>query len=148
MRVVYLISGLLCVAVGGVGIFVPGLPTTVFFIMAAWCFSRSSRRLEQWVLNLPGIGPMVGDYRSGLGMPKRAKVAAISCITIAVGLSAGLLIDKLWVRLLVVAVGLIGIWYVGIRVPTRERVLAERAAGTTEPVYTTEPEPTVDGPAY
>ncbi|MEL6984556.1 MAG: YbaN family protein, partial [Actinomycetota bacterium] len=90
MRLLYLAAGLGFVAIGGVGVIVPGLPTTVFFIMAAWCFSRSSRRLENWVLNLPGIGPMVRDYRSGLGMPRRAKVAAISCIVLAVGLSAGL----------------------------------------------------------
>lgn len=128
MRLVYLLSGLGCVAIGGVGVVVPGLPTTVFFIMAAWFFSRSSKRLENWVLNLPGIGPMVGDYRDGLGMPRRAKVAAISCIVVAVALSAGLLIDTLWVRLVVIALGLIGVWYVGVRVPTRESVLAEREA--------------------
>jgi uncharacterized membrane protein YbaN (DUF454 family) len=131
MRLVYLVSGLSFVAIGGIGVFVPGLPTTVFFIMAAWCFSKSSRRLELWVLNLPGIGPMVSDYRSGLGMPRRAKVAAISCIVIAVGLSAGLAISNLWVRLIVVAVGLIGVWYVGWHVPTREQVLAER--GVADP---------------
>lgn len=126
MRLVYLASGLGFVAIGGVGVVVPGLPTTVFFIIAAWCFSRSSERLENWVLNLPGIGPMVRDHRAGLGMPRRAKIAAISCIVIAVGLSAGLAIDNLAVRLLVLALGLIGVWYVGSRVPTRETVLAER----------------------
>lgn len=129
MRAIYLVSGLGFVAVGGVGVVVPGLPTTVFFIMAAWCFSRSSERLENWVLNLPGIGPMVRDYRSGLGMPRRAKVAALSCIALAVTLSAGFLIDPLWVRLLVVAVGLVGLWYVGIRVPTRENVMAAQGSG-------------------
>lgn len=125
MRAIWLVAGLSCVGVGGIGLVVPGLPTTVFFIMAAWCFSRSSRRLENWVLNLPGIGPMVRDYRSGLGMPRRAKVLAISCIVVAAGSSALFLIDHLAVRLVVAAVGLVGVWYVGSRVPTRERVLAE-----------------------
>ena len=126
MRLLYLASGLGFVAIGGVGVVVPGLPTTVFFIMAAWCFSRSSERLENWVLGLPGIGNMVQDYRSGLGMPRRAKIAAISCIVIAVGLSAGLAISNLSIRLAVIALGIIGVWYVGYRVPTREVVLAER----------------------
>ena len=124
MRILYLASGLSCVAIGGVGVVVPGLPTTVFFIMAAWCFSKSSRRLENWVLGLPGVGPMVRDYRAGMGMPRRAKVVAISCIVGAVTLSAGLLIANTAVRLIVVAVGMIGVWYVGYRVPTRETVLA------------------------
>lgn len=124
MRLLYLTAGLACVAIGGVGIVVPGLPATVFFIMAAGCFSRSSERLERWVLELPGIGPMVTDYRSGLGMPRRIKIVAIGCIVVAVGLSVGLAITIGWVRVLVLAVGLIGVWYVGWRVPTRETVLA------------------------
>jgi hypothetical protein len=123
MRVVWLAAGLLCVGVGGVGLVVPGLPTTVFFIMAAWCFSRSSRRLERWVLALPGVGPMVRDHRAGLGMPRRAKMMAAGSIVVAVGLSAGLLIANPAVRLLVVAAGLVGVLYIGWRVPTRERVL-------------------------
>lgn len=134
MRIFYLCLGLISVGVGGIGVVVPGLPTTVFFIIAAWAFSKSSERLEQWVLNLPGIGPMVSDFRSGLGMPQRAKVFAITCIVLAVGLSAGLLIDNSVVRLIVVAVGLIGVWYVGFHVPTRERILAERElAGVPTP---------------
>lgn len=130
MRAIWLLAGLSCVGVGGIGIVVPGLPTTVFFIMAAWCFSRSSKRLENWVLQLPGIGPMVRDYRGGLGMPRRAKVFAIGCIVVAAGSSALFLINKPVVQLLVAALGLIGVWYVGLRVPTRETVLAERAAAT------------------
>jgi len=76
MRLIYLACGLAFVAIGGLGIFIPGLPTTVFFIMAAWCFSRSSERLENWVLNLPGIGPTVRAHRAGYGMPRRAKIVA------------------------------------------------------------------------
>ncbi|MGI9612737.1 MAG: YbaN family protein [Acidimicrobiales bacterium] len=130
MRAIWLVAGLSCVGVGGIGIVVPGLPTTVFFIMAAWCFSRSSERLENWVLQLPGIGAMVRDYRAGLGMPRRAKVFAIGCIVVAAGSSALFLIDNPVVQLLVAALGLVGVWYVGLRVPTRETVLAERAAST------------------
>ena len=102
---------------------VPGLPTTIFLIMAAGCYARSYPQLERWILDLPGVGQMVRDYRAGLGMPRRAKVWAISMIAAACGLSAGLLIDPVAVRLLVAAVGLVGVWFVGWRVPTRERVL-------------------------
>ena len=76
------------VGIGTIGIVVPGLPTTVFFIVAAACFSRSSPRFEQWVLDRPGIGPMVRDYRSGLGMPRKAKTAAIASIAVVCSLSA------------------------------------------------------------
>ena len=69
--------GWAAVGIGTIGVVVPGLPTTVFFVVAAACFSRSSPRFEQWVLERPGVGPLVRDYRAGLGMPRNAKVAAI-----------------------------------------------------------------------
>jgi uncharacterized membrane protein YbaN (DUF454 family) len=117
-----------CVAIGGVGIVVPGLPTTVFFIVAAWCFSRSSPRLEAWVLNLKGIGPMVRDHRAGLGMPRRAKVVATTCIVVFAGSAAWFAIEHLAVRSGIGLLGLVGIGYIWWRVPTREVVLQERAA--------------------
>lgn len=125
-RVLWTVAGLVCVGLGGIGMVVPGLPTTVFFIAAAACFTRSSPRLERWVLELPGIGPMVRDHRDGLGMPRRAKVVACSMIVVFVGLAAGLWIDHAAVRIAVVATGVVGIGVITVRVPTRERVLAER----------------------
>lgn len=117
-------GGLLSVGIGGVGVVVPGLPTTVFFIIAAACFSRSSPRFEQWVLNLPKIGGTVRDYRAGLGMPRRSKVIAVAMIAAMSAASAVLAGGALgWG---VAALGLAGALYVTFRVPTRERVLAAR----------------------
>lgn len=127
VRAGWFAAGLVCVALGGVGVVVPGLPTTVFFIMAAWCFSRSSPRLEAWVLNLKGIGPMVRDHRAGLGMPRRAKVIATTCIVVFAGFAAWFAIEHLAVRSGIALLGLVGIAYLWLRVPTREVVLDERA---------------------
>jgi uncharacterized protein len=104
---------------------VPGLPTTVFFIVAAWAFARSSPRLEAWVLGLPRIGPMVVDYRNGLGMPRKAKAFAIGAIVVFVGLSV-FLIDGWAIRGVVIAAGLIGVCVIALHVPTREVVVAGR----------------------
>lgn len=117
--------GLLLVGIGGVGIILPGLPTTVFFIGAAACFARSSPRFEQWVLDLPRIGPMVRDYRRGLGMPHRAKIIAVTAILAAI-LVSSILIPSWTGRSLAIGLALVGVWYILARVPTREAVLAER----------------------
>ncbi len=122
----WFVGGLLSVGLGGIGIVVPGLPTTVFFIVAAACFSRSSPRFERWVLNLPRIGPLVRDHRAGLGMPRRAKVIAVTTILVASTASGVFAIGNRAVGGAVVALGLVGAAYVGWRVPTRERVVAER----------------------
>jgi uncharacterized membrane protein YbaN (DUF454 family) len=119
-------AGLFLVGLGALGAVLPGLPTTVFFIGAATCFARSSPRLERWLLGLPRVGPLVRDYRSGLGMPRRAKVLAAVAIAAAVTLSA-FAIPSWAGRAAVVGLGLFGIAYVAVRVPTRERVLAGRA---------------------
>ena len=124
-RLGLLALGWLAVALGGIGIVVPGLPTTVFFVIAAACFARSSPRFEQWVLNLPRVGPLVRDYRAGLGMPRRAKVLAIAMIVAACTLSSLALESRLLAGV-VIGAGLVGVCYVGWRVPTRERVLAGR----------------------
>lgn len=120
-------GGLVSVGLGTLGVIVPGLPTTVFFIVAAACFARSNPRFERWVLNLPRIGPTVRDYRAGLGMRRRAKVVAVTMILVVSTASALFAISNGAVKLIVLAVGLVGAAYVTFRVPTRERVMAERA---------------------
>lgn len=128
-RWLWLAAGWLSVAIGGIGVVVPGLPTTVFFIVAASCFARSSPRFEGWVLGLRVIGPMVRDHRDGLGMPRRAKAAAVTMMLGAATAAAVLVIDNDAVAATVVVLALFGAGYVLWRVPTREVVLIRRAAG-------------------
>ncbi len=128
VRAGWLVGGLACVAVGGIGIVVPGLPTTVFFIGAAACFSKSNPRLEAWVLDLRGIGPMVRDHRDGLGMPRRAKVVASALIVVFVGVALWFALEHPAVRGVVAVGALVGLAYIWLRVPTRESVLAQRGA--------------------
>lgn len=130
-RVLYLSAGLVCVGFGGVGVVVPGLPTTIFFIGAAACFTRSSPRLERWVLDLPGVGRLVQDHRAGLGMPRRAKVVAIATMW-AFSALAVLAVPSTAVDAAIAVAALVGAAVVTWRVPTRERELERRArAGPT-----------------
>jgi uncharacterized membrane protein YbaN (DUF454 family) len=115
---VWLTLGWIAVGIGGIGVVIPGLPTTVFMVFAAWCFSKSSPRFERWLLELPGIGPMISDYRDGLGMPKRAKISTLAMITVSVTLSA-IVVDHSILRLAIIAAGIVGLYWVGMRVPTR-----------------------------
>jgi uncharacterized membrane protein YbaN (DUF454 family) len=125
-RVGLLALGWLAVVLGGIGVVVPGLPTTGFFVLAAACFARSSPRFERWVLGLPKVGPLVRDYRAGLGMPRRTKLVAIGMMLAACGLSS-LAVGSPVVAAMVLGAGAVGTWYVGWRVPTREQVLARRS---------------------
>ncbi|GIS39766.1 MAG: hypothetical protein Ct9H90mP11_10860 [Acidimicrobiales bacterium] len=82
-----LLLGFIFVGLGFIGIIIPGMPTTVFMILAAACFAKSSPKFEQWILDLPGIGRLVQDHRDGLGMPQKSKAIAITMMVLAVTLS-------------------------------------------------------------
>ena len=123
--------GLVAVAIGGIGVIIPGLPSTIFFLFAAWCFARSNERLERWVLDLPGVGPLVRDARAGLGMPRRTKWSAIAIMWAAIALSTLVLRDRPVGLTVVAALGVMGTLCILVVVPTRERVLAQRAAADT-----------------
>lgn len=115
------------VGMGGLGAVLPGLPSVVFFIVAAYSFSRSSPRFERWVLGLPGIGPMVADYRAGLGMARRAKFVAIASVVVFGSISAIVAYQRPWLSALIAVLCFVGILTIVFAVPLRERVLLERA---------------------
>jgi uncharacterized membrane protein YbaN (DUF454 family) len=83
MRYVYLGLGLVFVALGVIGAFLPVLPTTPFLILAAACFARSSPRLESWLLNHPQFGPMLRAWREHGAIPRKAKLMALSGVSIS-----------------------------------------------------------------
>jgi uncharacterized membrane protein YbaN (DUF454 family) len=127
VRGVYAVLGFVFLAVGIFGFFVPGPPGTVFLLVSLYFFSMSNRRMYRWMLTNKYFGQTLRDYHSGLGIPRRIKIIAVSCIVIAVALSAGFVIDALWIRVLIVAAGIYGVWFVVSR-PTTEVERARRAA--------------------
>ncbi|MCG2841947.1 YbaN family protein [Sandaracinobacter sp. RS1-74] len=72
----WLAAGLFLTGLGLVGAVVPLLPTTIFLILAAGCFARSSPRLEAWILNHPRFGGFVRDWRARGAIPLRGKLFA------------------------------------------------------------------------
>ena len=87
IRILWITLGSPFVAIGTIGIFVPGLPTTVFMILAAACYVRSSEKLYNWLIRNKTFGKYIKDYREGKGMPMRAKIIAQSMMTIFIFLA-------------------------------------------------------------
>jgi uncharacterized membrane protein YbaN (DUF454 family) len=83
LRWVWLVSGILSLATGLVGIVLPLLPTTPFVLLAAFCFSRASQRYEQWLLTHPRFGPMVRDWRDHHAVPLATKRLAWAMMTVS-----------------------------------------------------------------
>jgi uncharacterized membrane protein YbaN (DUF454 family) len=120
--------GWTCVVLGFIGVFVPGLPTTVFLLVAVWCFYRSSERAHVWLLEHRILGPYVRDFSSGKGMPVRAKVFAVAVMWLACGTSAWFFVPVMWAKVLVLSCAVIGTVAV-LRVPTRAPERTRDASG-------------------
>jgi uncharacterized membrane protein YbaN (DUF454 family) len=86
MRPLYFALGLIFVALGFIGVVLPVLPTTPFLIAAAACFARSSRRMEDWLLNHPRFGPLLSAWRARRAIPRPAKLAATAGIALGFAL--------------------------------------------------------------
>ena len=106
--------------IGAIGAVIPGLPTTLFLILAAACYIRSSQKLYDWLITNKTFGPYLKDYREGRGMPRNAKILAVTMIIIFAGYAVIFAIDELIIRIIVAVFGLIGIFYVTFKVPVTE----------------------------
>ena len=77
MRWALVLFGWLNVVIGLIGVVVPGLPTTIFLIVAFWAFSRSSVRLQKWIWTHPRFGSTVRHWHNYRVIPRKAKILAV-----------------------------------------------------------------------
>jgi uncharacterized membrane protein YbaN (DUF454 family) len=87
IRGFWLFLGLLSLALGAVGVFVPLLPTTPFILLAAYCFARSSRRLHHWLVHHPTFGPLIENWNRYGAIARRAKILGVISLIAVIGLS-------------------------------------------------------------
>ncbi len=108
-RRIYIGLGVVCVALGAVGAVVPGLPTTVFLIIASWFFTRSSPALNRRLLGHPKFGPPLRRFLEERSMPPQAKAKCLismwTGITVA---SLFLLGAPPSIRIIVISAGVVG----------------------------------------
>jgi len=83
-RTILISLGCLCVGLGFVGVFVPGIPTTIFLIIALWAFTKSSKKLRHWLLNHKRFGPILNNWQEHKVVPRRAKILMVVLMSLAV----------------------------------------------------------------
>lgn len=84
-KLLYLIFGCIGVGMGAVGALVPVLPTFPFLMLAAFCFARSSRKLDRWFRNTKLYKDNLAQFVAGRGMTMRAKVRIMAAVTLLMG---------------------------------------------------------------
>jgi len=95
LRVAVMAFGWLNVGLGVVGIVVPGMPTTVFLLMALWAFSKCSMRFHRWLYDHRTLGPPIRDWHERRVIPARAKAAAVAVMFMSVAILA-LFVAESW----------------------------------------------------
>ena len=83
----YITFGFLAVALAIVGVFIPGLPTVPFLLVALFCFERSSKKYHDMIMNNKYFGPVLQDYYSGKGLTLSIKIKAILFLTCGIAFS-------------------------------------------------------------
>jgi len=117
-RLLYLVTGILAGVLGTIGIFLPILPTVPLYLLAAFCFARSSEKLHTWFTGTRLYRENLESYAQGQGMTRRTKVRIMATTTVV--MTAGfLMMDQLLAaRVLLACVWLFHVLYFGFRVKT------------------------------
>jgi uncharacterized protein len=113
MRGVLVACGTLFVGLGILGIFLPLMPTTVFLLMAAACYARSSERFHRRLVEHPVLGPYVRHNR---GLTGRQKTYILIALWLSLGLTMFFTARAGWMRALLVLVG-VGVTLHVARIP-------------------------------
>jgi uncharacterized membrane protein YbaN (DUF454 family) len=118
MKVLWIFLGIICLILGFIGVFLPLLPTTPFALLAAFCFSKGSDELHQWLLNTKMFGPLIRDWED-YGVI-RLRYKKLSSIMIAFLFGYTLIFVKviLWIKLVVMLSGLLVLWFIWSRPST------------------------------
>lgn len=118
-RAMLVAAGILCTGLGVLGIVLPGLPTTPFLLLAAFCFSRSSERFHQWLLGHRWLGGYIRNFEEGRGMTRRDKAITLVTMWTTIGITVAFFIPVIWGQLALLAVAA-GVSLYLVRLPVPE----------------------------
>ena len=122
VRIVWIVFGSIFVVFAAVGVFLPGWPTTSWLVAAAYCYGRSSQNLFRWLVTNRVFGSLLLNYyRSGRALPFHSKIAICGLIGIVSAASIWyitILGDPGFGQTTIAIIAIIGIWWVGWRVPS------------------------------
>lgn len=104
LQLVLIGLGIGLVVMGVIGIFLPVMPTTVFLLLAAACFVRSSDRLNRWLRGHRVLGPYLLAVEGKSGIPRKAKVTTLVVLWVSILSSAFIFVDAPWLRVLLITI--------------------------------------------
>lgn len=108
MKIFYITLGILSLTLGSLGIILPVLPTTPFLLLAAFCFTKSSKRLHNWLTHTELYKKHLDSFIQNRSMTLKTKIGILIPASIML-IIAILLIDNTMMRFVIL--GLIAFKY-------------------------------------
>ena len=119
VRALFFLAGIIALALGVAGIFLPVLPTTPLVLLAAACFARSYRPFHEWLIAHRLFGPLVREWHEHRSIPYRTKLLAIGMMAGALTVSIVFFVDPPWLKAALAVFGVaLGVYM--YRLPSRE----------------------------
>lgn len=118
-RRLYIILGTIFLVLGTIGIFLPLLPTTPFWLLTCWFYIRGSERLYRRVMRNRYFGPHVRGFMEDRAIPLRSKVVTITVMWLSTILTSLLLPGYGWVKAILGLVSLGVTWHI-LSYPTKK----------------------------
>jgi uncharacterized membrane protein YbaN (DUF454 family) len=118
LRFVFLVLGIFFLGVAFVGIAVPLIPTVGPVLLAAYFFSKSSERFDQWLVENRLFGGIVRAWRAGLGFTIKAKSIGIGAIITSFTISIVFVVDQTIFRAALFALAAVLVIYIA-QLPTK-----------------------------
>ena len=120
-RITFVGLGCVSLALAVIGVVLPILPTVPFLALAAFCFAKSSDRLNNWLINTKFYQNNLADFKAGKGMTVKTKVRILATVTLVMAIGLIAMLMKGIVGSIILSVVWLGhIYYFGFKVKTRE----------------------------
>jgi len=116
-RYLLVAAGLLCAGLGTIGVFLPGLPTTPFYLLAVFCFAKSSPRFHRWFINTRMYKKYLASYTKNRSLSLKTKISILMPVTVLLVISF-ILISMPVVKVLLVILLVIKYWYFIFKIKT------------------------------
>lgn len=81
-KILYIVLGCISVGLGALGAVLPVLPTVPFLMLTAFCFARSSEKLDRWFRSTKLYEENLKDFVAGKGMTKKTKIRIMVTVTL------------------------------------------------------------------
>ena len=117
MKIIYLIIGFISFGLGCIGVVLPILPTTPFFLLTAYCFAKSSKRLHDWFLSTSLYKKHLDSFVKERAMTLQTKISILAFASTMLAFPL-IFSDNIYLKIMIICLYIIKFYYFIFRIKT------------------------------